>query len=121
MIKDKNPKTIIRGIHEAWCLDIGFPKVGFWTNNGGEFRNMNMEKFLNKLSIKIDFTQAFSPWSNSMNEKNHYSCDVIVKKAMEEDKKLRLKTVVNMASWTHNTNVNVLGFSPLKLVTLRVG
>ena len=52
-----------------------------------------------------------------MNERNYYSCDVIVKNAIEEDKKLRLQTVVNMASWTYNTNVNVLGFSPLQLVT----
>ena len=51
-----------------------------------------------------------------MNERNHYSCDVIVKKAMEKDKNLRLQTEINMASWTHNTNVNVLGFSPLHLV-----
>ena len=36
---------------------------------------------------------------------------------MEEDKKLKLQTAVNMASWTHNTNVNVLGYSPLQLVT----
>ena len=35
---------------------------------------------------------------------------------MEEDKKLKLQTAVNMASWTHNTNVNVLGYSPLQLV-----
>ena len=117
VIKDKNPEAIIRGIHEAWCLDVGFPMVGFWADNGGEFRNMKMEEFVNKLGIKIDFTPAFSPWSNGVNERNHYSCDVIVKKAMEEDKKLRLQTVVNMASWTHNTNVNVLGFSPLQLVT----
>ena len=36
---------------------------------------------------------------------------------MEEDKNLKLQTVVNMASWTLNTNVNVLGYSPLQLVT----
>ena len=115
--RDKNPYPIIKGVHEAWCLDIGFPTVGFWADNGVEFRNMKMEEFVNKLGIKIDFTPAFSPWSNGVNERNHYSCDIIVKKAMEEDKKLKLQTVVNMASWTHNTNVNVLGYSPLQLVT----
>ena len=31
---------------------------------------------------------------------------------MEEDRKLTLQEAVNMASRTHNTNVNVLGFSP---------
>ena len=61
VIKDKNPETIIRGILEAWCLDIGFPMFGFWADNGGEFKNMKMKEFVNKLGIKIDFTPAFSP------------------------------------------------------------
>ena len=30
---------------------------------------------------------------------------------------MKLQTSVNMASWTHNTNVNVLGYLPLQLVT----
>ena len=70
---------------------------------------MKMEEFVNKLGIKIDFTPAFSPWSNGVNERNHYSCDIIVKKAMEEDKKLKLQTAVKMACWIYNTKVNVLG------------
>ena len=77
---------------------------------------MKMEEFVNKVGIKIDLTPAFSPWSNEVNKRNHYSCDIIVKKAMEEDKKLKLQTAVNMASWTHNTNVNTFGYSPLQLV-----
>ena len=84
--------------------------VEFWADNGGEFRNMKMEEFVNKVGIKIDFTPAFSPWSNGVNERNHYSCDIIVKKAMEEDEKLKLQTAVNMTSWTHNTNVNIFGY-----------
>ena len=39
-----------------------------------------MEEFVNKLGIKIDFTPAFSPWLTGMNERNHYSFDVIEKK-----------------------------------------
>ena len=98
-------------------MDVGFLTTGFWAYNGGEFRNMKMEEFVNKVGIKIDFTPAFSPWSNGVNERNHYSCYIIVKKVMEEDKKMKLQTVVNMASWTHNTNVNTFGYSPLQCVT----
>ena len=36
---------------------------------------------------------------------------------MDEDKKVSLEETVYMTSWTHNTNVNVLGFQPLQLVT----
>ena len=78
---------------------------------------MKMEEFVNKLGLKIEFEPAFSPWSNGVNERNHYSCNVIVKKIMEEDRKISLQEAVNMASWTHNTNVNVLGYTPLQLVT----
>ena len=42
---------------------------------------------------------------------------MIVRKIMDEDKKVSLEEAVDMASWTHNTNVNVLGFQPLQLVT----
>ena len=28
----------IKGIHEAWCLHVGYPTVGFWADNVGEFR-----------------------------------------------------------------------------------
>ena len=78
---------------------------------------MKMEEFVNKVGIKINFTPSFSPRSNGVNERNHYSCDIIVKKAKEKDEKLKLQTAVNMASWTHNTNVNTFGYSPLQLVT----
>ena len=36
---------------------------------------------------------------------------------MEVDDKLTLTEAINMASWTHNTNINVLGYDPLRLVT----
>ena len=36
---------------------------------------------------------------------------------MEEDKKIVLQEAVTMSAWTHNTNVNVLGYSPLQLMT----
>ena len=36
---------------------------------------------------------------------------------MEEDKKIVLQEAVTMSAWTHNMNVNVLGYSPLQLMT----
>merc|ERR1712105_220626 len=117
VIKDKNPDTIIKALHNSWCMDIGYPTIGWWCDNGGEFRNAKMEEFVNKLGLTINFTPSYSPWSNGINERNHYSCDVIIKKVMEEDKKVTLNEAVSMASWTHNTNQNTRGYSPLQLVT----
>ena len=76
-----------------------------------------MEEFASKLGLKIKFTPAYSPWFNGINERNHYNFDVIVKKIMDEDKKIGLGEGIEMASWMHNTNVNVFGFQPLQLVT----
>ena len=42
---------------------------------------------------------------------------MIIKKVMQQDKELTLQEAVHMAEWTHNTNVNVLGFTPFQLVT----
>ena len=42
---------------------------------------------------------------------------MIIKKLMMDDKKLSLPVAVKMATWTHNTNVNVLGYTPLQLMT----
>ena len=36
---------------------------------------------------------------------------------MEEDRKISLEEAVEMASWTHNTNVNILGFQPMQIMT----
>ena len=36
---------------------------------------------------------------------------------MEADSTLTLSSAVSLASWAHNTNINVLGFDPMSLVT----
>ena len=56
MIKYKNIEAIMKRMQEALCSDVGFPTVEFWAESGGEFRNMKMEEFVNKLGIKTDFT-----------------------------------------------------------------
>ena len=49
VINDKSPKSIIKAILEAWCMNVGYPTVGFWAGYSEEFRNMKMEEFVNKL------------------------------------------------------------------------
>ena len=74
-------------------------------------------EFTTNNSISIKLGPAHSPWSNGCNERNHYSADKIVDKIMESDKKVKLEEAVSMAGWTHNTNSNRSGFSPMQLVT----
>ena len=66
-----------------------------------------MEEFASKLRLKIKFMPAYSPWSNGINERNHYNCDIIAKKIMEEDNKVGLGEAVDITSWTYNTNLNL--------------
>ena len=40
-------------------MDIGFPVVRFWADNGGKFKNYKMEELVNMLGIKIKFILAF--------------------------------------------------------------
>ena len=76
-----------------------------------------MSELSNKFGFTVKYTPTYSPWSNGLNERNHFSADNTVRKVMETDKSVSLQEAVNMASWTHNTNVNVLGYDPLRLVT----
>jgi hypothetical protein len=41
----------------------------------------------------------------------------MVRKVMAFDRKLTLQKAVEMVSWTHNTNTNILGYCPMTLVT----
>ena len=59
VLNDKKPESIVRVLHRGWCLPYGYPTVGFWSDNGGEFRNSKMEEFVNKLGIKIKFARHF--------------------------------------------------------------
>merc|ERR1712030_140420 len=35
VVNNKNPDTIIKALHNSWCMDIGFPTIGLWCDNGG--------------------------------------------------------------------------------------
>ena len=93
-------------------MKFGYPSVGFYVDNGGEFRNYKMEEFVSKLGMKIEFSPSYSPWSNGLNERNHYSADRIMRKLIDEESEITLEEVVARAVWTHNTNVMNIGYNP---------
>ena len=64
------------------------------------------------MGLKIEFGAPYSPWSNGINERNHYSADFVVRKVLETNNKLSLQKAVDLAAWTHNTNVSILGMNP---------
>ena len=98
-------------------MNLGFPTHGFYADNGGEFSNIKLDELTNKLGLTVKFGPAYSPWSNSINERNHASADQTIKKLLEEKKTALSNSLIKAAAWTHNTPVNKLGYSPLQLVT----
>ena len=114
LIPNKKADTILEALNLTWNYTVGFPSVGFFADNGGEFVNIKMDELVSKLGLTIQFGPAYSPWSSGINERNHASADVTIKKLLE-DKKIQLNDVlVKAASWTHNSSVNKLGYSPLQ-------
>lgn len=100
----------------CWNLPFGIPNVGHYADNGTEFKNAKMDGLVSKLGISINYGPAYSPRSNRNNERNHASCDITIKKLMEDKKVGLTDLLVKTAAWTHNTNVNRGGYSPLALV-----
>ena len=98
-------------------MSVGFPSYRFFVDNGGEFSNINLDELTRKLGLTVKFGPAYSPWSNGLNERNHASADLTIKKLMEEKKTTLNDSLVKAATWTHNSSVNELGYTPLQLAT----
>ena len=64
---------IITALHECWNMPFGIPSVGYYADNGTEFRNVQMDELVNKLGISIKYGPAYSPWLNDIKERNHAS------------------------------------------------
>ena len=91
-------------------MNVGFPFHGFFADNGSKLANVKLDKLTSKLGLSIRFGPAYSPWSNGLNERNHASADLTIRKMMEENKTPLSNYLVKVAFWTHNTSVNKLGY-----------
>lgn len=120
VINNKEMTTIVAALHHGWCMEWGIPIIRFYSNNGGEFRNILMDEYCAKMGISIRFGPAWSPWSpwgNRCNERNHATTDKTVAKLISENKHLPLQYAVDEACCNHNTNKNKRGYCPMELVT----
>jgi transposase InsO family protein len=68
VIKDKSAKTIVDAIMSAWSWRFGLPQEGYFSDNGPEFQNAEVEEYAVKFGIKIWFGPNYSPWSHGLNE-----------------------------------------------------
>ena len=117
VISDKKPETIISAIEEIWVTQgPGWPSRGFYSDNGGEFCNKLLEEYVRKTGCTQRLTPAFSPWSNGGNERNHFSCDVTMKKLRLEDPTMSLEEAVRISCFWANQQVRRTGFSAHQLM-----
>ena len=84
VILNKRAETIVRAVIDTWIVCFGIPTVRFYTNNGGELVNIEMHKLIVRLGVTIRYGPVYSLWSNGINEWNQTSCDLTIKKLMEE-------------------------------------
>ena len=119
VIKDKKPKTVIESIHKNWVVGDGSGPglpASWFSDNGGEFCNREMEEYAGKFNIKLKNTGSYSGWMNGHNERNHATCDLTIKKLRMEDPDLKLEEAVKLAVYAKNSAINYLGFSAFQLV-----
>ena len=91
VLQNKEAKTILKAVIQHWNCNYGMPSVGYWCDNGTEFKNAEMSEYCDKSGLTIRFGPAYSPWANGINERNHASADKIIMKIMEDDKKNKVK------------------------------
>ena len=84
----------------------------FFADNRGEFSNIKLDELTSKLGLTVEFGPTYSPWSNELNERNHASADLTIRKLLEEKKTALNDSLVKAAAWTHNNMVNKLGYTP---------
>ena len=98
LLSNKKADTIITALTDSWCMNVGFPSQGFFADNGGEFANIKLDKLTSKLGLSVKFGPSYSPWSNGINEQNHASVDITIKKLMEDEKVALSDSLVKAAA-----------------------
>ena len=95
VIKNKNPETIIQQVMIMWIgSGLGAPKK-FLADNGREFANEQYKDMYSNLNIEPINTAAYSPWQNSVCERNHAVVNDCVSKILEDNSELELDVAIN--------------------------
>ena len=71
---------------------------------------------LHKLGITKTTTSAYSPHQNGVNERNHYTVDLMMKKMLDSDASLTPEDALFWSVNAKNSLENYSGLSPYQLV-----
>ena len=81
-IQSKCKDVFVSKIIELWFPIFGNPDMSLM-DNGGKFENDTMRELGNLFGINMKHTAGYSPWSNSVNEYNHATVDLVLTKMVE--------------------------------------
>ena len=112
IIRSKSAETIIGAFFKCWICVYGVPKVGVFSDNGGEFNN---SQFGEMCSISVKTSAGYSPWSNGVAERGNAVFTEIVHK-MRSDQNVSWETALAWAIYAKNNLNNVYGFTSHQLV-----
>ena len=85
-------------------------------DNSGEFANDELRQLGNQFGINIKHTAGNSLWANRLNECNHATIDLMMKKMLEDSPKLDKALALHYAVSVRNCSFYVNGFTPSQLV-----
>ena len=54
-MNNKKAETIVNALNECWNLPFVKPNVGYYADNGTEFKNVKMDELVSKLGISINY------------------------------------------------------------------
>ena len=114
-LNDKKKETIVDSIIKIWLSIFGSANT-FLMDNGGEFANDTMRELGNQYGITIKHTAAYAPWANGINERNHYTIDMMMDKMLEDNPNLSEETALLYATSIRNSSMFVNGYTPAQLV-----
>ena len=98
-VQSKYKDVFVSKIIELWFPIFGNPDMSLM-DNGGKFENDTMRELGNLFGTNIKHTAGYSPWSNSVNEHNHATVDLVLTKMLEDllnlDERMALKDCISI-------------------------
>ena len=117
-IPDKRGETVVKAIMDKWIFGTPYgPPRQIISDNGLEFVNASMRSMCDQFGIKHITSAAYSAHQNGLNERNHFTCDMMVQKIMDGDPKIKFEDALSQAVFAKNTLLNVHGYSPSQILT----
>ena len=115
IIRSKSAEVIMKQFLERWVCVFGPPRVGIYTDNGGEFNNDKLRELGETFNFTVKTTAGYSPWSNGIVERaNAVITNMLLK--LHSEQGISYELALPWALMAKNSLSNHSGYSPFQLV-----